>query len=157
MEKKSRSVIVVLFWIYAVLMLWLMFGQRLLWMGEGAWFENYRTELLGRINLVPLSTIGSFVRSLFRAWTTHAASNLFGNVLMFAPLGFFLPYVSKRSRSFFGCIGVAFMTILCLEIIQLFTLLGFFDIDDLILNIVGVSAGFWVQELFNRYFQFRSK
>ena len=151
MEKKSRRAIVVLFWIYAVLMLWLMFGQRLLWADYDTWFDNYRTELLERLNLAPFETIGGFIRSLSRAWTAHAFTNLFGNVLMFLPLGFFLPHVCKKARKLFGCIIVAFLTILCAEVIQLFTLLGFFDVDDLILNMVGVVAGFWLSALFDRY------
>ena len=157
MEKKSRRVIVVLFWIYAVLMLWLMFGQRLLWIDGDAWLENYRAELLGSINLVPFRTIGSFVRSLLRGWAAHAASNLFGNVLMFVPLGFGLPFLSKRAKTFFGCVFLSFLIIFTAETIQLFTLLGFFDVDDLILNLVGVVIGYWFQFLFVRYIFGRRK
>lgn len=151
MEKKSRRVIVVLFWIYAVLMLWLMFGQRLFWADYDTWFDNYRTELLERLNLVPFETIGGFIRSLSRAWSAHAFTNLFGNVLMFLPLGFGLPFLNKRAKTFFGCVFLAFLIIFVAEMIQFFTLLGFFDVDDLILNMVGVVAGFWLSALFDRY------
>lgn len=153
MEKKSRRVIVVLFWIYAVLMLFLMFGQRIPSLFDGGWFENYASQVRGRINIVPLKTIGEFVGQLFKRWDSFLFVNLVGNVVMFVPLGFFLPYFNRRSKKLFGCLLVAFLIILCAEITQALTLLGFFDVDDFILNLVGVSIGF----LCYRHFQFRSK
>ena len=153
MEKKSRRVIVVLFWIYAVLMLFLMFGQRIPSLFDGGWFENYASQVRARINIVPLKTIGEFVGQLFLRWDSFLFVNLVGNVVMFVPLGFFLPYFNRRSKKLFGCLLVAFLIILCAEITQALTLLGFFDVDDFILNLVGVSIGF----LCYRHFQFRSK
>ena len=148
MENKKRKTVIVLFWIYAALMVWLMFLQRIpTIIGNGS-FENYGEQLMCRLKIVPFETIGEFVRSLSRAWTTHAFVNLVGNVLMFVPLGLGLSVVSKKARSFLGCILCAFLVILSAETIQLFTLLGYFDVDDLILNLIGVAMGYWLQVLF---------
>lgn len=156
-KRKENKIIVILFWIYAVLMLYLMFGQRIPSLFDGGWFKNYASQVRARINIVPLKTIGEFVGQLFKRWDSFLFVNLVGNVVMFVPLGFFLPYFNRRSKKLFGCLGVAFLIILCAEITQALTLLGFFDVDDFILNLIGAMLGFWTQVLYNRHFQFRSK
>ncbi len=141
------------FTVYILFMLWLMFGQRLFHAvssPHSGWFNNYWRGLLGKLNLVPFHTIVEFTASLGERWNTHAFINLAGNVAMFVPLGFLLPLISKRTRTLRRCILIALISILCAEIIQLFTLLGSFDIDDLILNMVGVLVGFALQALIDR-------
>lgn len=39
------------------------------------------------------------------------------------------------------------MSILLVEVIQLFTLRGSFDIDDLFLNLIGVAVGFLLRKV----------
>jgi glycopeptide antibiotics resistance protein len=42
------------------------------------------------------------------------------------------------------------ITISCVEILQLFTLLGYCDVDDLILNTLGAAIGYGIQALLDR-------
>lgn len=93
----------------------------------------------GGFNLVPslikaLSgelTIGSWVKTM-----------LIGNIAMFLPLGFFLPFVTERvnrKNIFVVAIAVPFIV----ELLQM--VFGrSFDIDDLICNFIGIVVGFFI-------------
>ena len=135
------------FLVYGVLMLWLLFGQRM---------ENGRLGIaLGgnrdNLNLIPFETLGLYWRLLKNGGAPdamlHAAINLVGNVVMFVPLGWFLPKVWPVFRGLFR--GVIFgASLICLvEMLQYITNLGSCDIDDLILNTVGVLLGYCVWKL----------
>ena len=79
-----------------------------------------------------------------------AVINLAGNVVMFVPLGALLPAANgklrKFFRTFFACAGL----ILVVEVLQLFTLLGSFDVDDIILNLSGMLVGFILFAIFGK-------
>ena len=70
-----------------------------------------------------------------------AYSNLFGNVLIFVPFGFFMPMAS-RYRSFFLTLFYSFGLSFLVEAFQLVTKVGSFDVDDLLLNTIGGVIGF---------------
>ena len=74
---------------------------------------------------------------------------------MFTPLGFFLPCIWDSLQKFRRCIFCVVGVIVLIELIQLFTLLGSCDIDDLILNVVGAAAGYWL--FMGLHFLIRSK
>ena len=74
-------------------------------------------------------------------------TNIFGNVLGFMPYGFVLPVINRRMRNGFFIILSGFSISLTVEVIQLITRAGCFDVDDLILNTLGVLFGylsFWI-------------
>lgn len=68
-------------------------------------------------------------------------TNLFGNVLIFVPFGFFMPMAS-RYRSFLSTLFWSFGLSLCVESFQLIARVGSFDVDDLLLNTIGGVAGY---------------
>ncbi len=131
----------ILFAFYSIAMLWLLFGQR---MGFAS-YDNYFLQLKNNINLIPFRTIAEYaekyqsgVLSLVRL----AIINLAGNVGVFIPLGVFLPMLWKKMRNYKTMFIISSAIILAVEAIQYFTLLGSFDIDDYILNIIGIFIGF---------------
>lgn len=69
--------------------------------------------------------------------------NLFGNVVIFMPFGFFMP-MAGRYRSIFFAIFYSFGLSLCVEVFQLITKVGSFDVDDLLLNTLGGLAGYLI-------------
>ena len=73
------------------------------------------------------------------------------NVLLFVPLGFFLPVLWKRFRSFLwtGLFGLSFS--LTIELLQLFTLRAT-DINDLITNATGTILGWLLGRLVLKLF-----
>ena len=68
-------------------------------------------------------------------------TNLFGNVIIFIPFGFFLP-MGSRQRSFIATAYYSFVLSLCVEVFQLITKVGSFDVDDLLLNTIGGICGY---------------
>lgn len=66
--------------------------------------------------------------------------NVIGNMIMFIPYGFFISYVLKNKKPIITII-LTFIVSLTIEITQ--SLIGrVFDIDDIILNVLGGSIGF---------------
>lgn len=126
-----------LFLLYAAGMIWLLFGQR--W-GK----ETYRA-----INTEPFETVKLYwwilKNSQSTALLTHAVVNLVGNVVMFIPLGFYVPYLGRKTKKFFPAMGLLLLLILAVEGIQYGTGLGSCDVDDVILNMAGAFMGylFW--------------
>jgi glycopeptide antibiotics resistance protein len=87
-----------------------------------------------------------FVRDLIYPHTdgafTHAWINLLGNVLVFIPLGILLPLFLRKLRRLTRFFMASSAIILSVELVQLFTLRGICDVDDYLLNMVGMFAGF---------------
>ena len=75
-------------------------------------------------------------------------ANLAGNILIFIPFGFFLPMASEH-RSFCLTVIDAFLVSLLIETIQLFTKVGCFDVDDLLLNTMGGVIGYLIFTISN--------
>ena len=128
------------FEVYCALMLVLLFLQRSPHLGAGV---GYAETLRSNLNLIPGVTIHRFMR----VWDTpvyHRAAivNLIGNVIMFIPLGFGLPWANAPLRRFWKTLLASAGVIILVEITQLVTLLGHCDIDDLILNLIGVAVGY---------------
>ena len=73
--------------------------------------------------------------------------NLIGNVGMFIPSGIVLPVIYKRLDSFWKVIAAGAMISLCIEIIQLPFSVRASDVDDLILNTLGVAVGYAIYAL----------
>jgi len=66
--------------------------------------------------------------------------NVFGNILLFIPYGFFASYYLKLEK-IYPVLGLSFLISITIETTQLF--IGrVFDIDDIILNLIGGLIGF---------------
>jgi len=143
-ERKENKLMKTAFALYVLIMLWLLFGQRIGNVSVGDYWETVSRN----VNLVPLETVGRFVRSMLHPRNDRAffeaVKNLGGNVILFVPFGFFIPAVfGKMKKSVFTVLSGA-LCIAAVELVQLFTLLGKCDIDDLILNVIGISIGRFV-------------
>ncbi len=85
---------------------------------------------IGTFNLIPFRTFS------FDQWSVMI---LLGNVIMFFPIGFFCALL-WRKNSWNRILLIGFLTTFCIEIIQL--VVGrTFDIDDILLNTLGVLLG----------------
>ena len=73
-----------------------------------------------------------------------SAINLLGNVILMVPCGILAPRSVVSLQSFrkfmFGVLWFVFL----MECLQLFTLRGTFDVDDILLNVIGAAAGFGI-------------
>ena len=139
--KRSR-IVYALFVAYCALMLWLLFDRP-------GYIDGipYRDQLLLNLNLMPFRTLRLFFGLLHdhRPYLVRAALiNLLGNVVMFVPLGLFLPLIFTRLRKLWRTLFTVTLLIAAVEIAQLFTLLGSCDVDDLILNLLGAALGYGI-------------
>ncbi|WP_127579812.1 VanZ family protein [Paenibacillus koleovorans] len=95
-----------------------------------------------RYNLIPFQTISNYITNYayfnFETWF----KNLFGNIVLFIPIGWFVPVWIRATSRFFPFFFVSLALLLLVETAQLATKLGSFDVDDLILNMVGAIIGF---------------
>lgn len=95
-----------------------------------------------RYNLVPFVEIRRFWVYRHQLGLLALLTNIFGNVIGFVPYGYILPVVTRRMQSGFLIILSGFCLSLTVEIIQLITKVGCFDVDDLILNTMGAALGY---------------
>ena len=143
MQKKLSSLLWVSFVTYCVVMCYLLFARSAFNIGK-----PYLEQLKMNINLIPFQTIQEYMILLVYRRNVHivnnALLNLFGNIAAFIPLGFFLPCLWKKLQSLKKLLFCSGVVVLTIELIQLITLRGSCDIDDLILNLFGVFLGFWL-------------
>lgn len=140
MSSKGRKLNMVLFCLYSALMLWLLFHRSGPIEGVAYW-----DQIGMSINLIPMHTIMRYVRLLSSSreiLVRLAIINLLGNVIMFIPLGVFLPRVFRKLQTLRNTLSTTALSISIIEVVQLFTLLGSCDIDDLILNLIGTALGY---------------
>lgn len=95
-----------------------------------------------RYNLVPFVEIRRFWVYRKQLGFFAVFTNLFGNVAGFLPFGFMLPVISERMRSGWMIILSGFGLSVTVEVIQLITKVGCFDVDDMILNTTGAVLGY---------------
>lgn len=103
-----------------------------------------------RYNLVPFREIKRFWRHR-DVLGIHSFYNLAGNILGFMPAGFFIPVLWKNRRGFLFTVCVTFEMSFLVEIVQLITRVGTFDVDDLILNTMGGVLGYLLLVLVEKW------
>ena len=99
------------------------------------------------INLVPFSTILPYLTGEPN-WAI-AIRNLVGNILPFAPIGFLIPFSHRRIKWWHILIGGVAIS-LAFETLQLTLQKGSFDVDDILLNTLGVMLGWALFVAFKR-------
>ena len=71
------------------------------------------------------------------------------NIVLFVPLGFFLPLLYKKYSRISNIALTGFLFSLSIEIVQMFGR-GSTDINDLITNTIGASLGYFIYKWFMR-------
>lgn len=102
----------------------------------------------GPANLIPFKTILPYL--LGKNGLLIAALNIGGNIILFLPIGFLLPTLFSRI-SWIKIISIAIATGIIVEGIQAILHIGIFDIDDVILNGLGLILGFWAYGIFTNF------
>jgi glycopeptide antibiotics resistance protein len=138
-NKLYKSSVVLMFAGYSVFMCYLLFF---------GFSRGYRTERM--MNLTPFKTISNYIAGYhyynFDTW----AINLFGNVAAFIPFGLLAPLIFSRVQSYFQIILRFSLSLVVVETIQWVFKVGSFDVDDILLNVVGGLIGFAMLQRFRR-------
>lgn len=72
------------------------------------------------------------------------------NIVLFIPLGFFLPFLYKKYKNLKKVTLSGFILSLSIEIVQMFGR-GATDINDLITNTIGTILGYFVYKLLSKF------
>ena len=132
-RKRIRILGKILFVLYIIFIIYfLIFSD---WYGRTGEMQEYH------YNLVLFKEIKRFWEYRDQVGMFAMFTNLFGNVIILMPFGFFMPMASKY-RSLFSTVFYSFGLSLCVETFQLVTKVGSFDVDDLLLNTIGGLAGY---------------
>ena len=106
-----------------------------------SWRSDVLWEGLDRANFEWFRTIKMYVR-YWGYKSVNSFGNLVGNVLIFIPLGYMLPRLGRAFRNIFICLGTGLLVVLAIELFQLLTAFGSFDVDDILLNELGILIGY---------------
>ncbi len=105
----------------------------------------------GAVNFIPFRSIHNYWKVYLRdAGNFIIGANLFGNFILFAPMGFFLPLLFPTLRRWRRFLAVILLFTVGTEAIQYLTHSGSTDIDDVILNVAGAFFVYFLVRLILR-------
>lgn len=101
---------------------------------DKVWRDKYFNE---SINFIPFLTITNYFLNLFKNAISASVflNNIIGNIVLLAPLGILIPLIFNGNIK--KHILIIFIISLLIELLQLITMSGYVDIDDIILNVFG--------------------
>lgn len=142
-EQNMRGVFLVFFVLYVAFVLNItlldsFFGRsfHLIWNLKREEMIKYVSS---SVNVIPFKTVMLYIKG-FASHKVKAgdfALNIFGNLTAFMPFGLFLPLYAPKTRKIKGFLLTMFLIVLGIESLQLLSMCGAFDVDDIILNVGG--------------------
>ncbi|QRN85730.1 VanZ family protein [Clostridia bacterium] len=148
----KKSIIAWIFWIYIVLLFLLVVvkydGSMASIIDRMDSYKLSRMNGLWNLNLVPLRTITGQLKYIRQGW---ALKNILGNMILFVPFGIILPAAYEGCRQFWKTLSIGLASIVAIEIFQFITLLGSFDVDDIILNTIGLIIGYLMFFIYHKW------
>lgn len=137
MKRLIRNILALAFIGYMILLIYFLFFSEEY--GRTTHFLDYQ------YNFTPFREISRYMKYRDVVGMNAFLINIVGNVVVFMPFGFFVPGLEKRKSGpffeFFKITVLGFFFSMAVETVQLVTKVGCFDVDDLILNTLGVALG----------------
>lgn len=93
-------------------------------------------------NIIPFKNTMGYITEAENYNLDVILFNTLGNVLIFLPLGIFLPLLYKKYCTLSKVALASAIISLSIEILQFTLRIGQFDIDDILLNTMGTAIGF---------------
>lgn len=122
------------------------------------WRKDVILEGLGTANFIPFKTIKMYIKY---ADQLNSFENLAGNILVFVPFGILFPMVRTKKTGILDVFANILVMVIGIEVFQLFSAFGAFDVDDIILNCLGAVMGYLIyrkcRQLFPGFDQFEKK
>ena len=113
---------------------------------------EFSTKGLFEINLIPFKTILILLSS---GSIIDILANIFGNTILFTPLGFFSYFIYKGNK--YKALKLCLLGTIFAETIQLILPARLTDIDDVILNFLGGYIGVILAIKFTKYINSKQK
>ncbi len=104
----------------------------------GGWRLQSVKDGLESANFTLFKTIRMYIRYYNRL---NSFENLFGNILIFIPYGILYPIAFPGRRGLIAFLPSLLCFVTGIELFQLLTSLGKFDVDDILLNCFGAVIG----------------
>ena len=144
MKKLLQILLVTVFLFYIAFLILILFYRS----NRGA-DVGIREYLYFYSNLVPFHTIVSYIKSFMEGKINSnlVYRNIFGNLFLFAPLSMFMCVFFKKTKVFLKNAIFIFLCVLFAEFFQMIFRVGSFDVDDIILNMLGAFVGFSVMKI----------
>lgn len=138
MKKVFHLFLWILLMLYSCIVLHLLlFGRGVITDASG--WEHIATTS----NFIPFKTVSLQIRQYLAGEDRgFALRNLGGNFFLLFPIGFLLPCLWKNANRLWKIALGMTAFILIAELLQALLCIGFFDIDDLIFNVIGGVCGY---------------
>lgn len=118
-------------------------------------FQTNRQYIPGT-NTMPLHTINHYLMGNYRVSSYSAYINIFGNILIFIPLGIYLSMWQKKATILLILVQSIFISSL-IEGTQYVLRLGSYNIDDIMLNALGGMLGAIIYTLLHKVCKTRKR
>ncbi len=148
--RKQGKILKILWWVYIALLFVFVVVKF-----KGSFYElsnrinSYSMQGSINYNFIPFRNISTQFKYITQWW---ALKNLLRNIIPFIPFGLLLPITYKKFSSMISVFFTGLASILLIEIFQFFTKLGSFDVDDIILNMIGIVCGYLMFLVVGRIF-----
>lgn len=150
MTKKVWKILFVLYIIILIRLIIFKYPLEHLMVIAKSWEKSVILEGLSTANFTLGKSIRMYIRYFDKFPFWNGFANLVGNILVFIPYGFLLPIAypscGKWWRVFYCAVGL----VMSIELFQLFSTFGAFDVDDIFLNVLGAMIGYPCYVLFQR-------
>ncbi|NBJ93037.1 VanZ family protein [bacterium 1xD42-62] len=147
----SRKHVRLIFFFYLLIVIKVIIFKYPLWQLReiaAGWEKDVILEGLDTANFTLFKTIRMYIDYSDRL---NSFENLVGNIVVFIPFGFLLPYVIDWGSNFLVMLMHAFIFVVGIEVFQLFSAFGAFDVDDILLNCFGAVIGYLAYLGLERY------
>lgn len=139
--RKRRVIWLTIFITYITLLIYFLFFSDTF--GRQVAYNEYR------YNLVPFAEIKRFYTKVRDTNYLMFFINIIGNVVLFVPFGFLFSLIyskggQKQRKTLLVTLLVSILLCLLIELLQLVTKVGVFDVDDIIMNTTGTLIGYIV-------------
>lgn len=141
MKKKENGKWKWIFYLYLLLIVRLIvfkYPYENLWNIALAWHPAVVKEGLQSANLELFKTIKMYIRYYERL---NSFENLFGNILIFIPYGMLYPLAFEERKKRMLFLPRTLLFIFGIEVFQMISAFGKFDVDDILLNCMGTVIG----------------
>lgn len=140
-KKTIKYIFKIIFLLYIVILTYfLFFSER---------YGRLSTNTEYRYNLVLFKELKRFINYREEIGFESFIINIFGNVCAFVPFGFMLAIISENNRKLISVTLITFIFSLTVELLQLISKVGIFDVDDLFLNTIGGILGYLIFKVVN--------
>ena len=139
--KKSdkKHLYTVIFIVYMAFLIYFLFFSDMF--GRTVTYDYYR------YNITPFTEIKRYLTKLLEGDLMPFIINVCGNVVLFMPFGYMFGVFTDRKQTgavlgLVDTFAATFLFCIAVEICQLLTKVGVFDVDDIILNVSGALLGY---------------